>query len=210
MRSYKPTIKGSSGADQAGAGSYPEGGKADHLCRRRRHPGRRIGSADHLYARTRLSDHQYADGAGRLSGNRLAVARHARHARYLRSQYGHAPRGRGDRHRRALRRPRDRQYRKVLSQRENRAHGRRPRVDLQDGQGRRADRRSGRRYPQGFDRRAARSRASSPRSRAQGLVEADRGMALDGLPEVRPRERAYQAAVRDRAPPYADQGRRLS
>ena len=46
--------------------------------------------------------------------------------------------------------------------------------------------------------------------RAEGLVEADRGVARDGLPELRPQQRHHQAAVRAGEAVRSDQGRRLS
>ena len=56
-----------------------------------------------------LPVHEHADGAGRLSRHRSAVHRHARHARHVRVEHGDAALRRADRHRRAVRRPRDRQ-----------------------------------------------------------------------------------------------------
>ena len=96
------------------------------------------GSAElrELVRETGFPDHQHPDGARCLPGDRSAVPRHARHARYLRIQYGDARDRLPDRHRRPLRRPRDRQDRALLPPRQDRPHRRGSVVHLQDGAGR--------------------------------------------------------------------------
>ena len=149
-------------------------------------------------------------GLGALPGHRPAVHRHARHARHLRIEHGDAALRRADRDRRALRRPRDRQPGALLPRRpQDHPHRHRSVVDLQAREGRRADRRLRRRRA-GRDAEADRVVAAASRPRgAQGVVGRDQGMAAQGLPALRPQERAHQAAVRDREALRAHQGRRV-
>jgi hypothetical protein len=149
-------------------------------------------------------------GLGGYPGHRPAVRRHARHARHLRGQHGHAALRRAAGGGRPLRRPRDRQpgaFRRGAAQ--DHPHRHRSLVDLQARQGRCAHRRpraGGARRNRQADR--IRRRAAG-RGGAQGLVEADRRVARQGLPQVRPQEQDHQAAVRDREALRSHQGRRL-
>ena len=72
-------------------------------------------AADPVRPDDRLSLHQHADGPGRLSGVGPAVPGHAGDARHLRGEPRHARVRRDDQHRRAVRRPRDRQAVGVLA-----------------------------------------------------------------------------------------------
>ncbi len=101
------------------AGSWPDrqggcaaetGEAADDLCWRRGYQLRPGGvrGVDPTGAGHRLSGHQHADGAGRLSRQRSALPRHAGHARNLRSEPGDARLRRHAGGRRTVRRPRDR------------------------------------------------------------------------------------------------------
>jgi hypothetical protein len=117
-------------------------------------------------------------GLGAYRASERAFRRHARHARHLRSEHGDAALRRPDRHRRPLRRPRDRQP-EALRQQSAQDHPRRhrPVVDLQAGEGRH----SHRRQRQGRADRIAgpagrRRREAQPTGRCK-LVEADRRMA---------------------------------
>ncbi len=115
MRSYAPVEKGHLGQIK----------KALRLMRKAERPmiytggGVVLGEASEALTKLvhadRLPDHPDPDGPGRVPGQRSAVPRHARHARHLRGQHGDARDRRPDRHRRAFRRPGDRQDRAILS-----------------------------------------------------------------------------------------------
>ena len=174
----QPRHQGPRRPDQEGRAAAARGEAADGLCRRRRDPQQRRAAAHAPRAAARLPVHEYADGPGRVPGHRPAVHRHARHARHRRVEHGDAALRRADRRRRALRRPRDRQPAAFLPRRpQDHPHRHRPVVDLQAGEGRRADRRLRRRRAR-RDAQADRGVAAAPRpGRAQGLVGRDQGMA---------------------------------
>ena len=175
--------QGPRGPDQEGGAAAARGQAADGLRRRRRDPEQRGAAADAARAPAGLPVHQHADGPGRLPRHRPAVHRHARHARHVRVEHGDAALRRADRDRRALRRSRDRQSGALLPRRpQDHPHRHRSVVDLQAGEGRRADRRLRRRRA-GRDAEADRDVAAAARSgRAQGMVGRDQGMAAQGLP----------------------------
>ena len=112
----QPGDQGPRRADQEGGAAAARREAADGLRRRRRDPQQRGAAADAARAPARLPVHEHADGARRLSRHRSAVHRHARHARHVRVEHGDAALRRADRHRRALRRPRDRQSGALLPQ----------------------------------------------------------------------------------------------
>ena len=134
--------QGPLGPDPQGGAAAAAGRTPDDLRRRRRDPGQRGARAEQAGRQARLPGHQHADGPGRLPLVVRQVGRHARHARHLRSEHGDAALRRPDRHRRPLRRPRDRQpeaLRLASAQDHPRRH--RPVVDFQARQGRHSDRR---------------------------------------------------------------------
>ena len=109
MRSYNPVRKGHGGQIR----------KALQLLLAAKRPyiytgggvilGNATAGAAHAGRHAGLSLHQYADGPGRLPGQRPQVPGHAGHARHHRSQQRHAELRRAAGRGRALRRPRDRQ-----------------------------------------------------------------------------------------------------
>ncbi len=102
-------------------------------------------------------------GLGAYPRERPEVPRHARHARHLRSQHGDAELRRPARHRRPLRRPRDRQPEALrVGRAQDHPHRHRPVVDLQARQGRHADRRRRQGRAAGADRRSSARRPSKP------------------------------------------------
>ncbi len=134
MRSYNPVVQGAPGPDQEGAAAAAGGRAADDLHRRRRDPGQRVEGAEPARRPARVPVHQHLDGAGRLPGERPEVRRHAGHARHLRGQHGDAALRRAGGHRRALRRPRDRQSEAFRAEpAQDHPHRRRSVVDLQAG-----------------------------------------------------------------------------
>ena len=94
--------------------------RPDHLRRRRHHHRRGQRRAPHARQEDRHPRHDDRDGPRRVSQRRPALARHARHARLgvreLRRRSGRS----ADRPRRAVRRPRDGQGRRVLQARQDR------------------------------------------------------------------------------------------
>ena len=137
-------------------------------------------------------------GQGRVPRLARALAADARHARLQVRQLGAAPLRPADHGRRALRRPRDGQARRVRARREGHPHGHRPGRDLQEPHGRRADRRRAARGAAPAhegDRQAARVRLDRQPPR---VARAGRGVALQVPVPLPPRGRA-QARVRDRA-----------
>ena len=91
-KTYRPQLKGDLDAIRHAVEMMAAAEEADLLHRRRRHQFRpaRLDAAARTRPRDRLPDHLDADGARRLSGLRQAMARHARHARLVRSQQRHA------------------------------------------------------------------------------------------------------------------------
>ncbi len=178
-------------ADQEGRTAAARCQETDGLCRRWRGPERCRAATDATGAASWFSVYEHLDGAGRISGHRPAVHRHARHARHLRIEHGDAALRRADRDRRPIRRPCHRQSAAFLPRRpQDHPHRHRPVVDLETGQGRRADRRLRCRRPRRDaegDREFA--PAAGPRC-AEGVVERDQGVAAQGLPQVRPQERS--------------------
>ena len=132
------------------------------------------------------------------------------HARHLRSQHGDAELRRAARRRRALRRPRDRQSRRTSSAADRKiihididpsSISKRVKVDVPIV-GYVAD---------VLDEmlkliECSPQRPDPPRSRRGGARSRS---GAQGLPQVRPQERAHQAAVRDREALRAHQGRRV-
>ena len=90
--SYHPQVQGDLEKIKAAVALMAGAKKPDHLYRRRRHQFRPGGqpSAARTGRADRLPDHLDADGPRRLSGIGQELARHAGHARHLRSQHGHA------------------------------------------------------------------------------------------------------------------------
>ena len=115
LRSYNPVTKGHAGQIKKAVAAAARREAADGLRGRRRGPQQRVVAADAPRAAAGLPVHEHADGPGRLSRHRSAVHRHAGHARHLRVEHGDAALRRADRRRRALRRPRDRQSRRISS-----------------------------------------------------------------------------------------------
>ncbi len=182
--------QGARRTDQEGGPAPARREAADGLRRRRRGPQQRVVAVDAARAAAGFPVHEHADGPGRLPRHRSAVHRHAGHARHLRIEHGDAALRRADRHRRALRRPRDRQSRSLLPHRpQDHPHRHRPVVDLQAREGGRADRRLCRRRAR---RNAEAHRVLAAAARpggAEGLVGRHQGVAAQGLPEVRHEER---------------------
>ena len=172
-------------------------------------PGRRRA---HLAARTgqahRLPDHLDADGARRLSGQRSALARHARHARHLGGELGDARLRRDDLHRRALRRPHHRPARRVLAGLAQDPRRHRPVVDQQERQGRHPDHRRLRARAGGHGATVACLGGVGGQEGARRVVEADRPVARAQVARLQELERHHQAAIRHRAAVRADQGSR--
>ncbi len=124
-----------------------------------------------------LSRHLHFDGPWRIPGFRSAMARHAGHARHLRSQSRDARLRRDDLPGRALRRSRDRPHRCVLAELEEDPSRYRRRADQQERARGCAHRR---RCGQGAEGDAAFLENPARKvgcARARHLVEADRGMA---------------------------------
>ena len=130
-------------ARSAGGRDDGDGEEAGLLHWRRRHQFRppRFDAAARARARDWLSDHLHPDGPGRLSGVRQAMARHARHARLVRSQPRHARLRSHDLRRRALRRSHHRPHRRLLAEIEEDPHRYRSVVDQQERQSRSRHRR---------------------------------------------------------------------
>ena len=108
-RSYRPQTEPDSDAIRQAVAPPALGQAAGGVRRRRRHQ-LRAGSeqaARRVRAPDRLPLHEHLDGPRRVSGERPAIPRHARDARHLRGQPGHARVRRDAQHRRPLRRPGD-------------------------------------------------------------------------------------------------------
>ena len=167
----QPCDQGACRADQEGRTAAARRQEADGLRRRRRRAQQRGAPVDAPRAAARFSVHEHADGSGGVPRHRPAVHRHARHARHLRVEHGDAALRRADRDRRPVRRPRHRQPAALLPQRpQDHPHRHRSVVDLEAGQGRRADRRLRRRRPR-RDAEADRDFAAASRpGRAEGVV----------------------------------------
>ena len=141
LRSYNPTYRPNQ-KQLREVGPAPPGGRAPaDLCRRGRDPLRGCGRADAPGAGGPHPRHDLADGPGRVPGLGSALSRDDRDARHLRGQHEcidlrpHAGR------RRALRRPRDRENRRVRAPGRHRAHRHRSDLDPQEHPGQRAPRR---------------------------------------------------------------------
>ena len=108
----------------------------------------------------------HADGPRRVPGQPPAARRHAGHARHGGRGGGHAALGPADRAGRPVRRPGHRPAVQLRPERADRARGHRPRRDLQEPAGRRADRRrlpgGHRRADRGRGGRAGRARHRRP------------------------------------------------
>ena len=125
-------------------------------------------------------------GLGAYPSTRSAVPRHAGDARDLRGQPGDAWLRRHAEHRRPLRRPRDRAAERLLARLEEDPRRHRPVQHQQERQGgRRHRRRCGARAGGAGRGLEGRSRPAGPRGDG-GLVAADRGLARDALPAIRP------------------------
>ena len=205
-----PETQGRPAGDPARGRADGHGQASGVLHRRRRHQFRPEGEP--APARTRpadgLPDHVDADGSRRLSGVGQAVARHARDARHLRGQHGHARRRPADQRRRAFRRSHHRSYRHVLAGQPQDPHRHRSLLDQQEHQGRRPDRRRLRLRARGSDAGVAFARRAAGEGRAQGVVEADRSVAVHQLPQVQGVERRDHAAAGAGAAAGAHQGSR--
>ena len=77
-------------ADQESGATAPRCEASDDLLGRRRDLERRFGGVDRAGASPRRAGHQHVDGPGRLSRDRFALSRNARHARHLRGESGDA------------------------------------------------------------------------------------------------------------------------
>ena len=156
-----------SGAHRGGGRAAARGEAAGDLFRRRgdqRRPGRGRG-ADRVRAHDRNAVHLDADGARRLSVQRSAVPGHARHARDLRSQHGHAWLRRDAGDRRAVRRPGHRAAERVQPEQPQDPWRHRSVQHQQECGGRCADRRRCRGDPAGAAGGVEAQRASSRTAR---------------------------------------------
>ena len=202
MRSYNPVRKGHGGQIKKAVQLLLGAKRPDDLHRRRRDPRRGLGRS--CAELVRLLGYPCTNtlmGLGAYPAQRPAVPRHARHARHLRGQQGDAELRRAARRRRALRRPRDRQPGAL------RAGNRRARSSTSTSTRPRSPSACRSTCPIVGDvkdvlhehaRAAQGERAAARRRRARRVVEADRRVARQGLPALRPQQPAHQAAVRGR------------